>query len=95
MRPHLIGSPRLSSVWLFVSMEGDAWGGFVAERESRATYSPVQWPGLKEAIRRLCDWPDCIQGTVKPFGGLIRYELINRHGHRQTIWKDAPLREIA
>lgn len=84
----LIESPRLQTITLHVFMTGEAWGGFIAERDSMARYAPSQWPGLKTAIARLCDWPDCIRDTVRPSAACLEYEFANDHGHRQTIVRE-------
>lgn len=79
---------QLSSISLFVDMEGQAWGGFTAERGTRETYfppgegrysechTPNVWPGLKEAIRHAClHWGDVQPDSVRPFYVQLRWNL--------------------
>lgn len=84
----LIPEPLLSSITLHLSVQGEAWGGFMAERDSMATYAPKDWPGLRKAIADLCGWDDCIRDTVRPYYGQLHWHLTNKHGHSQTLVKE-------
>lgn len=87
-RANIISNPVLSSVQLMLDVEGEAWGGFTAERETYGVYSAGEWPGLKQAIARQLQWGDCIQETVKPVYGQLHIVLSNPHGAIQTIVKE-------
>lgn len=89
-KPHILPGARLSSIALHLSIEGEAWGGFTAEREVSRRYLPGEWPGLRKAIADLCDWPDCQPGTVRPFYGQLQHNLNNEHGHQQHLSRELP-----
>ena len=92
-RENIISDPRLSSVALFLDIEGEAWGGFTAEKETIEYYTLSDWPGLKTAIKNQCQWGDCIQETVKPYYGQLHIVLSNQWGAMQTIVKELRLGE--
>lgn len=88
MTKHILPGAKLSSIILFIDMEGEAWGGFIAERSVSRSYSPDKWPGLQKAIADLCNWGDCEPNSVKPFYGQIQWNLSNSHGHSQHLVRE-------
>ena len=90
MKPHILPGAKLSSIALFLWIEGRTWEGFMAEKEVSRVYSVGTWPGLKQAIADLCEWGDCEQSTVRPFYGQLKHTLSNGHGHFQCLYRELP-----
>lgn len=96
-------NPQLSYIRLAGIMEGEAWGGFTAEREFAAMFQVCRdearsgavrqdtWLGLDEALQRALSWGDVIGGQGDLVDGWIEFHLTARGPQgsvlQQTICK--------
>lgn len=84
----------LSTIRLYGLMQGNAWGGFVAEYEFDKRFTVRRseylsgivrgdtWLGIDEALQKALTWGDVIGGQGSIAWGFLEFCLTRREGRR-------------